>query len=138
VGINEREEIVKTRKQVGHWEVDLMVFGNKKANILVAQEMVSRFIYVAKQLDKKSARTVAKLKSWFSQLPQAMRQTLAQDNGTEFAKNYMLNKSLSMKTFFCDPHSPRQKGGIENTNGRLRRFIPRKTKPHEISHHAIK
>ncbi|MCF6343552.1 MAG: IS30 family transposase [Devosiaceae bacterium] len=136
--ISERPTLVEMRKQAGHWEVDLMVFGNLKANLLVAQEMVSRFIYVAKQPDKKSARVAAKLRSWFAPLPPSMRQTLTQDNGTEFAKHHILDKSLGMRTFFCDPHSPWQKGGIENTNGRLRRFIPKKTKPEEISHQAIK
>jgi len=47
-------------------------------------------------------------------------------NGTEFAYHYRLHK-LSMRTFFCDPHAPWQKGGIENAIGRMRRGLPRKT-----------
>src|SRR5262249_26437625 len=48
------------------------------------------------------------------------------DNGTEFARHQALHP-LAIKTFFCDPYAPWQKGGIENAIGRLRRFIPRKT-----------
>jgi transposase, IS30 family len=137
VALTARPEAVEARKQPGHWEADLMLFGNKKDNLLVAQERLSRFIFIAKQPDKKAARIAAKLKRWFTPLPPSLRQTLTQDNGTEFAKHYILNQKLDMQTFFCDPRSPWQKGGVENANGRLRRFVPRKTNPKSISHHTI-
>ena len=114
-----------------------MMFGNKKDNLLVAQERHSRFIFIAKQPDKKALRVAARLKSWFYPLPSSLRQTLTQDNGVEFARHYLLNKTLNIKTYFCDPHSPWQKGGIENANGRLRRFIPKTTKPDKLSHRDV-
>lgn len=138
VPLSERPAIVEKRQQAGHWEVDLMLFGNKKDNLLVTQERVSRFICVTKQPDKKSARIATNLKNWFAPLPPQMRRTLTQDNGTEFARHYLLNKKPGMKTFFCDPHSPWQKGGVENANGRLRRFVPSKTDPGSISHYDIR
>lgn len=49
------------------------------------------------------------------------------DNGTEFAQHYILNDKLDIPPCFCDPHSPWQKGAVENTIGRLRRYLPRKT-----------
>jgi len=49
------------------------------------------------------------------------------DNGTEFALHHRLGSSLGVKTFFCDPYAPWQKGGIENAIGRMRRKLPRKT-----------
>ena len=55
-----------------------------------------------------------------------MRQTLTFDNGTEFVQHYQLHP-LAIQTFFCDPHKPWQKGGIENALGRMRRTIPRNT-----------
>ena len=137
VALTQRPAIVDDRKQMGHWEADLMMFGNKKDNLLVAQERVSRFIFMAKQTDKKSLRVAANLKRWFKPLPPAMRQTLTQDNGTEFARHHLLNEKLAMQTYFCDPHSPWQKGGVENANGRLRRFIPKKTDPRSLSHRAV-
>ena len=54
-------------------------------------------------------------------------QTISFDNGTEFAEHYTLHKTLDVQTFFCDPHSPWQKGEVENAIGRLRRSLPRKT-----------
>jgi IS30 family transposase len=56
-----------------------------------------------------------------------MRKTVSFDNGTEFAEHHRLHKALGVETFFCDPHSPWQKGGVENYIGRLRRSLPRKT-----------
>ena len=59
-------------------------------------------------------------------MPPDLRQTVTFDNGTEFARHYRLH-DLAIQTFFCDPHSPWQKGGIENAIGRLRRVLSRKT-----------
>ena len=56
-----------------------------------------------------------------------MRTTLTLDNGTEFAQHYRLAELIGVQTFFCDPHAPWQKGGVENAIGRLRRYLPRKT-----------
>ena len=56
-----------------------------------------------------------------------MRKTISFDNGNEFAEHHRLHKTLGVQTFFCDPHSPWQKGGVENSIGRLRRSLPRKT-----------
>jgi transposase, IS30 family len=59
-------------------------------------------------------------------LPPSLLQTITFDNGTEFARHTWLHR-LGLKTYFCDPYAPWQKGGIENAIGRMRRFLPRKT-----------
>lgn len=137
VPIGERPDHVDNRRQFGHWEADLMMFSNKKDNLLVAQERASRFIFIALQNDKKAMRTVKNLEHWFVQLPCQMRRSLTQDNGTEFAEHHRLQQTAGMKTFFCDPKSPWQKGGVENANGRLRRFLPRATRREQISTRKI-
>mgnify|MGYP001059667111 CR=1 FL=1 len=60
-------------------------------------------------------------------LPARLRRSITFDNGTEFSHHHRLTRTLNMATYFCDPHAPWQKGGIENAIGRLRRFIARKT-----------
>ena len=67
-----------------------------------------------------------------------MRKTISFDNGTEFAEHHRLHKTLGVQTFFCDPHSPWQKGGVENSIGRLRRSLPRKTDLNFITPAALK
>ncbi len=57
----------------------------------------------------------------------AARRSITFDNGSEFARHQNLSQTLDMKTWFCDPHSPWQRGSIENANGVLRRDLPRKT-----------
>jgi IS30 family transposase len=72
------------------------------------------------------------MKIWFSAMPPDLRRTVTQDNGTEFFLHSQLH-DLGIKTFFCDPHSPWQKGSVENMNGRIRRYIPRGTDPDSFS-----
>jgi IS30 family transposase len=89
-------------------------------------ERKSRLL-LAIRLASKAARGVARhLLRLFVALPEALRQSVTFDNGTEFACHLALH-SLAIETFFCDPYAPWQKGGIENAIGRMRRFLPRKT-----------
>lgn len=132
VSIKKRPLYIDKRRQLGHWETDLIMLSDKKHNLLVAQERCSRFTFIAKQNSKAAQPTVDRLKDWLSPLPVALRRSLTQDNGPEFFLHHQLNL-LGIKTYFCDPRSPWQKGGIENMNGRIRRFIPLKTKPDSLS-----
>ena len=59
-----------------------------------------------------------------AELPPAARQTITFDRGSEFLGYQQLAKSCGIDSYFCDPHSPWQKGSVENANGRLRRFLP--------------
>jgi transposase, IS30 family len=126
VSLAERPVQAADRKVPGHWEADLMMFSKYGQAVLTVHERTSRLL-LAIRLASKVARGVARhLVRLFSSLPDSLRQTVTFDNGTEFACHLALH-DLSIETFFCDPHSPWQKGGIENAIGRMRRFIPRKT-----------
>ncbi|MGY2807575.1 IS30 family transposase [Bradyrhizobium sp. USDA 4506] len=114
------------RSVPGHWEADLMMFSKYGQAVLTVHERTSRLL-LGIRLASKVARGVARhLVGFFAPLPQELRQSVTFDNGTEFAGHLALHR-LSIATFFCDPHAPWQKGGIENAIGRMRRFIPRKT-----------
>jgi transposase, IS30 family len=127
VSIAKRPRHIENRKQPGHWEADVMTFARKNQNLLVAEERSSRFIFMARTATRKAPVILAKLRSWLAPLPETLRRSLTQDNGPEFALHYRLAERPGLKTYFCDPHSPWQKGGIENMNGRLRRTLPRAT-----------
>lgn len=127
VSIHARPPEVATRCSAGHWEADLMQFRDYKS-LLVTHERRSRFMNIVPQPDKNARSTAARLARQMRKLPAALRRTMTFDNGTEFAMHYRLQDDLGMRTFFCDTHSPWQKGGIENAIGRLRRFLPRKTR----------
>jgi IS30 family transposase len=124
------------RKSFGHWEADLLHPQKSGAAILVANERKSRYTLLAK-LDGKHAEPVAdQLTKWLEPLPKNRKRSVTHDNGTEFACHHKLNQ-INIQTFFCDPHKPWQKGSVENTNGRIRRFIPRRTDPSSFSNHDL-
>jgi IS30 family transposase len=125
--IGERPATVADRSTPGHWEADFMLFSEYGQNLLVLHERQTRFSLLDHPVDRKAVLTAHTITQQLAQLPQAMRKTISFDNGTEFAEHHRLHQTLGVQTFFCDPHSPWQKGGVENTIGRLRRSLPRKT-----------
>lgn len=126
VPIHERPPEANERTVPGHWEADLMLFSRYGQAILVTHERCSRLLLATRQPNKAADPVARQLLSQFRALPKALRRSLTFDNGTEFAYHYRLHQ-LHMPTFFCDPHAPWQKGGIENAIGRMRRTLPRKT-----------
>jgi len=125
--IHDRPAEVSARTTPGHWEGDLMLFARYGQAILVTHERSSRLLLASRQPSKAAAPVARRLLDQFSSLPPALRRSVTFDNGTEFAFHHRLNRQLGMSTYFCDPHAPWQKGGIENAIGRLRRRLPRKT-----------
>jgi len=126
VSLAERPIEAADRRIAGHWEADLMMFSKYRQAVLTVHERTSRLL-LGIRLASKVARGVARqLARLFACIPESLRQTVTFDNGTEFASHLAL-RSLSIETYFCDPHAPWQKGGIENAIGRMRRFLPRKT-----------
>ena len=104
-----------------------MMFSRSGQGLMVLHERQSRFNLVHRPLDRKAVPTARAIARQLGKLPPAMRQTISFDNGNEFAEHHQLHNILGVQTFFCDPHSPWQKGGVENSIGRLRRWLPRKT-----------
>jgi transposase, IS30 family len=135
--ISERAVEVADRATSGHWEADFMLFSRYGQGLLVAHERQSRFTMLDHPRDRKAERTAKRLATLLRPIPPPMRKTLTIDNGTEFALHYRLTEQLALQTYFCDPHSPWQKGGVENAIGRLRRRLPRKTDLAELSSRQI-
>lgn len=126
ISVAERPPDATDRTSPGHWEADLMLFAKYGQAILTVHERHSRIVLAARPADKVADRVVRHLLDLFAAMPPKLRQSVTFDNGTEFARHSALHR-LAIKTFFCDPHAPWQKGGIENAIGRIRRFMPRKT-----------
>ncbi len=124
--IAERPSQAETREQPGHWEADYMLFSRYGDNILVLHERTTRYTLLDHPPSRKAAVTAQRIERRLGHLPASLRRTISFDNGTEFAQHYRLH-DLGLQTFFCDVRSPWQKGGVENTIGRLRRFLPRRT-----------
>ncbi len=125
--IHERPQTVALRHEFGHWEGDLMQFRTQRGNLLTLCERKTRFTLTAPLKTKAAAETGQEIIKVLGALPQGARKTVTFDNGGEFGQHQRLEAALGVATYFCDPHSPWQRGTIENTNGILRRDMPRKT-----------
>lgn len=125
--IHARPKAVENKKNFGHWEADLMSFCKNTQHILVARERKTMFTFSVSLLSKKAFETSECLISFMEMLPPEARKTITFDNGGEFAAHERLMEELGIPAFFCDPYASWQKGGVENTNGRLRRDMPRNT-----------
>jgi IS30 family transposase len=135
--IRERGQAIDNRSQFGHWEGDLMQFRRQRGNLLTTVERKTGLMLVTGLPSKTAEATAASLVELFSGLPAAARRSITCDNGSEFAEHNKLERDLGMPTFFCDPHSPWQRGSIENANGVLRRDLPRKTEFTDYSEQDI-
>jgi IS30 family transposase len=126
VSIHQRPQDVENRSDPGHWEADCMLFSKYGQAVLTLHDRSSRILFATRPPNKAAIPTAQALRDLLQPLPDSFRKTITFDNGTEFARHNELH-SINFKTYFCDPHSPWQKGGIENAIGRMRRFLPRKT-----------
>jgi len=133
--IENRPAEVGTRETFGHWEADLLIFRKEagKANVTSLIERTSRFTFLLPNEDKRSAAVIAGIAEALRRLPEDARQSVTFDRGSEFAGYAALDRDLAVKAYFCDPHSPWQKGAVENLNGRARRFLPRESPPETLA-----
>lgn len=125
--IHDRPADIATRQQPGHWEADAMLFSRPGQAILVAHERRSRLTVAVRQSTLKADPVADALTRLLRPVPSSLRCSITFDNGTEFARHQRIARQLSLNTYFCDPHAPWQKGGVENAIGRLRRSLPRNT-----------
>jgi IS30 family transposase len=126
--IHQRPTKAHLRSEFGHWEGDLMHFRRQRDILLTLQERKSRLTLAHRLRSKDADVTADAISRELSGLPARARRTITYDNGGEFARHEAVTEAIGLRAFFCDPHSPWQRGGIENANGLLRRDMPRKTR----------
>jgi transposase, IS30 family len=120
---------IGARTSFGHWEGDLIAFRQDfgKANLTSLVERQSRYAILTRNPDRNATGVVAGVIGKLKALPASARQSVTFDRGTEFARYPLLKSKLGMESYFCKPQAPWQKGSVENTNGRVRRFLSRDT-----------
>ena len=127
--IGARPQEIADRSSFGQWEGDLMIFRLEydKANLTSLVERRSRFTILARNPSRHSAGVMSGIQNSLHILPPSLRQSITFDRGTEFAAFATLQKKLAMTSYFCLPSAPWQKSSVENSNGRIRRFLPSDT-----------
>lgn len=140
MSIAQRPAIVARRREFGHWECDLVLFRREfgKPNISMLVERVSRFAMALRNDDRQSRPVMEAVADALSTLPSEARQSVTFDRGTEFTAWAHLQELLDVEPWFCDPKSPWQKGTVENTNGRIRRYLPRHADPTALTNRYLK
>ena len=132
VSIDERPDDANERSTLGHWEADLIICQRTRP-VLVLHERKTRVTLAARLTGKGAAETASVMMNIFRRLDPKLRQSVTFDNDTVFARHSWLREALDMATYFCDAYASWQKGGIENANGRLRRWLPRQTNLDDVS-----
>jgi IS30 family transposase len=123
VSIRQRPPEIEDRSVPGHWEGDL-ISGSRHSYIATLVERQSRFTMLVKIDSKESPRVVAALSRQVRKLPAVLRRSLTWDRGTELARHKAFTVATDVQVYFCDPHSPWQRGTNENTNRLLRQYFP--------------
>jgi IS30 family transposase len=126
VDITERPPHVELRTQAGHWEVDTVISRESKACVAVLVERKTRFFLVILIKDKTASAMHEAVTRALSGLPAGLRRTLTYDNGLENAQHELTNLELGVRSYFCKPYHRWEKWSIENRNGILRRYFPKK------------
>ena len=128
ISISERPAEVEDRAVPGHWEGDLILGKDNGSAIGTLVERATGFVMLLHLPHDHGALAVQDaMTDKMSQLPQILRQTLTWDQGIEMANHVQIAAATDLAIYFCDPHSPWQRGTNENTNGLLRQYFPKGT-----------
>jgi transposase, IS30 family len=121
------------RSQAGHWEGDLIIGKDQGSAIGTLVERQTRMVRLLPMPQRDSDTLHEALKARMAGLPPALLRSITWDQGTEMARHRTITRSLGAPVYFCDSHSPWQRGSNENTNGLLRDYFPKGT---DLSTHS--
>lgn len=128
VPIADRPARVDSRRGSGHFESDTVVGSCPSKRCINTQvERKTRMLFVRLVDDRSAVSTMRAEYDIYSRIPPRARLSRTWDNGTEASLHAVVDEALGMLTYFADPYSSCQRGSNENRNGRIRRYLPKKT-----------
>ena len=128
---------VAARIVPGHWEGDLIKGAMNRSSVGTLIERTSRFVMLVKLDGGTAPKVLEGFERRLKSVPESLRKTMTYDQGSEMALHQTLSKNLRMDIFFCDPHSPWQRGSNENANGLIREFLPKGSDLSKVSYQQL-
>lgn len=138
VSIDERPAHIESRREIGHWEGDLMIGSKQASAIGTMVERKTRLVRIIKLKDRKSKTVTREFKKQMDKMNPLFRKTLTYDNGSEMANHKWFTRKTGMQVYFAHPYSAWERGTNENTNGLIRRFLPKQTDFNSVPQSQLK
>lgn len=132
--ISERPEAINERIEVGHFESDSIVGKRHKQGLSVQYERVIQYIKLHRILNFSATETLEAIQASIASLPEGFVKSFTFDNGTENVRH----EALGLPTYFCDPYKAWQKGGVEQANKLIRRYVPKGTDVRKVTDQRLR
>lgn len=138
INISQRPEHIENRQEIGHWEGDLVIGKAQKSAIGTIVERKSRYTLIIGLKNRTTKSVTRAFAKELNRFDNQLTKTMTYDNGTEMADHKWLSKNTEMDIYFANPYASWERGTNENTNGLIRRYLPKKTDFRSVDNRQLK